>query len=540
MTTLRPRTPGGRYAGTFTGTGALTRFALRRERFPLVAWIVGGTMIYWSQAVALDAAYPQQADLDALARSMSGNAAMIAMAGPPRVLDTVAGQVAFQSSAFGMVVAGLMSMFLIGRHTRANEESGRDELIRSAVVGRYAPPMAAAVVTVIANILLGLAIAFSLIGYGLPGAGSIALGVGAGCAGLVFGAIALLAAQITSGTRSCYAITGAALAVSYLLRAVGDVGNGVLSWFSPLGWGQAMRPYDHEIWWPALLSLAVAAAIGLLAAQVLDRRDFGAGLVPPRPGPARAAESLHGAFGLAWRLQRGLLIGWALGMFFGGLSFGTIGNDVEDLLGEIDLDQVLGQNMGSMVDAFYAMAVAILAIITCAYTISAGLRPRAEESAGHAEPLLSTRLPRLRWLSGHAVIMLAGSAVVLALSGFGMGITYGLITGDLSQLITLTGAALAYLPAVWVLGAVTLLLFGFAPQATSAAWLGMVFCVVVLMFGATLKFPGWLMSLSPFDNLPLVPAQPFDAVPLLVTTGVALLLGAAGAFGFRRRDLETS
>lgn len=306
-----------RTPGTLIGTRVLARFALRRERFPLVAWIVGGTLVYWSQAVALDAAYPNQADLDALARSMSGNAAMIAMAGPPRVLDTVAGQVAFQSSAFGMVVAGLMSMFLIGRHTRSNEESGRDELIRSAVVGRYAPPTAAALVMVGANIVLGAAITLSLIGYGLPVAGSVALGVGATCAGWVFGAIALLAAQISATTRACYAITGAVLAVSYLLRAVGDVGNGVLSWLSPLGWGQAMRPYDGEIWWPAALSVAATVAIGFAAARVLDRRDFGAGLVPPRPGPARAAGSLHGTFGLAWRLQRGLLFGWAIGMFFG-------------------------------------------------------------------------------------------------------------------------------------------------------------------------------------------------------------------------------
>ena len=527
-------------SGTFTGTGVLTRFALRRERWPLPAWIIGGTLVYWSQAISLAAAYPDQAELDALARSMAGNAAMIAMAGPPRVLNTVEGQVAFQASAFGMVVAGLMSMFLIGRHTRANEESGRDELVRSGVVGRYAPPTAAIALMLTANVLLGLAVALSLIGYGLPAPGSCALGIGASCAGLVFGAIALLAAQISANTRTCYAITGAALAVAYLLRAVGDVGNGVLSWFSPLGWGQAMRPYDNELWWPALLSIVVAAGIGLAATRVLDRRDFGAGILPPRPGRARAAESLHGTFGLAWRLQRGLLIGWSVGMFAGGLAFGTIGNDVQDLLGELDLNQVLGQSTGSVVDAFYAMAVAILAIISAAYTISAALQLRSEEARGQAEPLLSTGLPRGRWLLSHTALTAAGSALVLALAGCGMGITYGLLTGDLGHLAELTWAALTYLPAVWVLGGLTVFLFGVAPQATMVAWPAMAFCVVVLMFGETLKFPDWLMNLSPFHNIPLVPAESFGAVPVLLTAVAAALLGAAGAFGFRRRDLQTT
>ena len=46
----------------------------------------------------------------------------------PRALNTIGGQVTWQATAFGAIVAGLMSMFLVGRHTRAEEESGRDEL----------------------------------------------------------------------------------------------------------------------------------------------------------------------------------------------------------------------------------------------------------------------------------------------------------------------------------------------------------------------------------------------------------------------------
>lgn len=331
----------GRYRGTFAGAGVLLRFYLRRERLPLVFWIAGETLVYWSQAVSVDYTYPTQAELDAVAASMGGNAAMVAMAGPPRVLNTLGGQVAFQASAFGMIIAGLMSMFLVGRHTRSNEETGRDELIRSGVVGRYASATAAAVLAALANIVAGAAIALSLTGYGLPAAGSVALGVGAACAGLVFLAIALLAAQITENTRTVYGITGTALAVAYVLRAVGDIGNGVLSWFSPLGWGQAMRPYAGEIWWPALLSVAVALFVGGVAVWLLNHRDFGAGLFPPRPGPARADDTLHGSFGLAWRLQRGSLLGWSIGMVATGAAFGTMGNDVEDLLGELDMSQVL-------------------------------------------------------------------------------------------------------------------------------------------------------------------------------------------------------
>ncbi|MFC7448099.1 ABC transporter permease [Rhodococcus daqingensis] len=525
---------------TLTGTATLTRFCFRRERFALVWWVLGGVFVYYSQAVGVDLAYPTQPELDAVAASMETNAAMVAMAGPPRALDTIGGQVAFQASAFGMIVAGLMSMFLIGRHTRSNEETGRDELIRSAVVGRHAPVAAAAIVAAVASVLYGAAVALSLIAYGLAAAGSIALGVGATCAGLVFAAIALLAAQVTESIRTVYGITGAAIGAAYVLRAVGDVGGGALSWLSPLGWGQAMRPYDGEIWWPALLSLVVAVAVGLAALRVLDHRDVGAGVFPPRPGPARAAQGLLGEFGLAWRLQRGTLAGWSGGLFLGGLAFGTIGNDVGDLLGDIDIGELLGQEGASMVDAFYAMAAAMLAMIGSAYTISSGLRLRSEEAAGRLEPLLSTALTRIRWVAGHAVIMLAGSALVLVLAGLGMGVMYGAIADDMAEVPRMLGATLAYLPAVWVLGGLTLLLFGLLPRFASAAWIGLAFCFFVLMFGATLKFPDWLMSVSPFDNLPLVPAVDFRVAPVLATTLVAAALCLVGAAAFRRRDIETN
>lgn len=205
---------------------------------------------------------------------------------------------------------------------------------------------------------------------------------------------------------------------------------------------------------------------------------------------------MRSAFGLAWRLQRGSLIGWSVGMLLAGLAFGSIGDDVGDLLGDVDLGEMLGQDVGSLVDAFYAMSAGLLALIGSAYTISAACA-RAEEAAGRVEPLLSTDLPRLRWLAGHLVIMLAGSAVVLALGGFGMGLMYGVMTGDMSQLLPLLGASLTYLPAVWVLGGITVVLFGFLPLATVGAWIALAFCFVVLMFGATLKFPDWLMSISP-------------------------------------------
>ena len=412
-------------------TGVLVRRFLRRDRWMFVWWGLGAALLYYSQAVSVKGLYATQAEFDRAARTMESNAAFIAMAGPARALNTVGGQVTWQATAFGALVAGLMSMFLVGRHTRAEEESGRDELLRAAAVERHAPMTAGVVVALLANVLLGLLVALSLISFPLAVADSVALGVGLTLCGWVFTGVALLAAQLTSSTRATYGLTGAVLGLAYVLRAVGDVGYPALTWLSPIGWYQAMHAFSGVRWWPALLLLATAAATLGGAYAVFGRRDFGDGVFPSRPGPARAPAGLRSGLGLAWRLHRGALLGWSLGLFFVGLAYGSLGSQVGDLVGDSETTRdVIAQGGTDLVDGFYATALLTLALLASGYAISAALRPRAEEEAGRVEALLATGLSRSAWQLGHLAIVVAGTLVVLLSGGLGLGVGYAGATGD--------------------------------------------------------------------------------------------------------------
>jgi ABC-2 type transport system permease protein len=523
---------------SLAGTGALLRFNLRRDRLMLLWWTLGGVLLYWSQAVSTKGLYPTQAEFDRAAEKMAGNAAFIAMAGPARALNTLGGQVAWQASAFGAILAGLMSMFLIGRHTRSEEESGRDELIRAGVVARYAPLVAASIVVVLANVLFGGLVAASLIGYGLAVPGSLNLGLAAALSGLTFGAVALVAAQLTEGTRAMYGITGAAIATSYVLRAVGDVGNGALSWLSPIGWGQAMHAFSGERWWPALISVAAVAILTVGALLLFARRDIGAGIWPAKPGPDRAGPRLHGSFGLAWRLQRGSLAGWVAGLFLIGLAYGAIGDDVKDLVGDSQFStDVFGQGGGSLVDSFYAAAALLLALMAAGFSISSVLRPRGEENDGRVETLLATALPRWKWALSHLVVTVCGTVAVVGSAGLGLGLGYALVTGDGSAVTRLFGATMPYVSAVLMLVAVTWLAYGLRPRWAAVGWLLLTFCVVVMLFGELLGFPQWVKDLSPFEHLALVPAQPFAWPPVLFLLAAAAAVGTAGFAALGHRDL---
>lgn len=520
-----------------TGTLTLLRFHLRRDRLMLTWRVLGGVLLYYSQAVSTDSLYATQAELDRAARGMESNVAFIAMAGPARALDTVGGQVAWQAAAFGAVVAGLMSMFLVVRHTRAEEESGRDELVRAAVVGRYAPVAAAALVVVVANVLLGSLVAASLLSYGLPGAGSWALGLAAALAGLVFGAVALVAVQVAEGSRAAVGMTCAAIAVAYLLRAVGDTGDGALSWLSPIGWGQSMRPYADESWWPALLSVAAVVVLAAVAVWLLDRRDLGSGLWATRPEPGRGR--LGSSWGLAWRLQRGSVVGWLVGLLLGGLAFGSIGDDVGDLVGDSNFSQdVFAQGGGSIVDSFYATLAVMLGLLAAGFTISSVLRLRGEESDHFAELLLSTGLCRRRWAVSHLAVAVVGTVAVVAAGALGLGLGFALVTGDVGTAATFAAAASAYVVPALVLGGVTTLAWSLRSAWARAGWVLLVFGLVVLLFGATLQLPAWLMDLSPFNALALVPAESFSPGPWIGQAVLVAVLGIAGIAALERRDID--
>ncbi|GAW48228.1 MULTISPECIES: ABC transporter permease [unclassified Nocardioides] len=522
-----------------TGTLVLLRAFLRRDRWMYLWWPVGIAILYVSQGWSVDGLYATQAEFDKAAAGMENNAALIAMAGPARALNTTGGQVTWQSAAFGAILVGLMSMFIVGRHTRAEEETGRDELLRAAPVGRHAAMTAAVLDAGLANLVVGAVTGAGLVAYGLAPADSIGLAAGLTLCGWSFTGTALVAAQLTTSTRAAYGLAGAVIGLSYALRALGDISAAALSWMSPIGWYQAMHAFSGLRWWPGLLLLAGAGITVAVGYAVFDRRDFGSGVLPARPGPARASRSLGTGLGLAWRLQRAALAAWAVGLLLGGLAFGTMGDDVGDLVGDSQTsrDLVL-QGSGDIVDGFYAMLIVMLAMLAAGFAISSALRPRGEEDAGRVEVLLATALPRSTWLAGHVAVTVAGTLTVLVLAGAGLGTSYALVTGDGSAVARMTVELLMTAPAVLVLAGFARLLHGLLPRAALLAWLALLLSYVVLIFGELLDLPQWFQDLSPFEHLALVPVEPFRWTPFLVLAAVAAALSVAGQIAFRRRDVH--
>jgi ABC-2 type transport system permease protein len=530
---------------TLTGTRALAKLAGRRDRIMLVAWIYVLTALIAGTAYSFRKLFPTAAGRTEFAVSAGHNPALLSLYGP-LYGNSIGSLTAWRYGGFAALGAGLMSIFIVVRHTRADEETGRLELVGSAVVGRNAPLTAALLIAAGANIGLAVLISAGLILLGLPAAGSISLALAIAGSGLVFTAVAAVCAQVAGTARTARGLALIVIGVTYLLRAIGDSsgphGPRWLTWLSPIGWAELIRSFGAIRWWvlalPVVLAVIVAAAAALLAV----RRDYDAGLLPQRPGPARASGSLRSPFALAVRLQLGSLIAWVIGAVIYGFIVGSAAKGIGGLLGSSQIRHIVLQLGGksALTDAYLAAIMGFNGLIAAGYAVSAVLRLRSEETSGHADPVLATGASRLGWGASHLVIAVFGTALILVMTGLAAGLGYAARSGGTGEIAPLIVAGLSQLPAALVIGGVAAAVFGLAPAASVAAgWSALGVAVLMLFLGAALKLPQPILDISPFQHLPKLPGGTVLAAPLIWLSAIALVLGLAGLAGLRRRDIVT-
>jgi ABC-2 type transport system permease protein len=528
-------------SGGFVGLTEVLRLIVRRDRIRLALWIAVVAAMTIATAAAFARLFATGLARSVLGSGITSNPALTALVGPAFDATTTGGLTAWRAGGIGAVLASLMSLLTVIRHTRAEEEAGRRELLESGAIGRHAVQGAALVTAWAANLLLAATVTVGLAAIGLRPASAAALGLSFALAGSTFAAIAAVAAQLAATARAATGIAAAVLGLSFLARAVGDAsGVTALSWASPIGWAQRVRPFAGERWWVFALAATAVAALAAVAFTLSSRRDLGGGLLPARPGPESAGKRLAGPLGLAWRLQRGSLLAWAVALAGIGAALGSVARSVLELLESTPRLRVLLGGDPDLISAFFATTLRVVGVLAAAQAIQAVLRLQAEEDAGRTEPVLAAAVARWRWAASHLVFATVGPALALAAAGAAAGLVHGLRGGGGPTLPALALGALVQLPAVWVLGGLALALHGLAPRWTAAAWAALVALLLVEQLGRLLGLGAWILALSPFAHLPQVPGADVSPAPLAALVAVAGALAAAGLVGLRRRDIGAS
>ena len=293
------------------GTGSLTWLALRRDRFKLPAYVLGLALLTLGMLAGIGGQNRQ---------ALVDEAELFASTPALRIFGVASGAsegatTMIRGYLLLAVLAALMSALSVVRHTRQNEETGRAELVGAAVVGRHAGLAAALGITVGANIALAAAIGLAGIVAGQPTVGSFTAGMATGALGIVFAAVAAVTVQLSSTTRGASGLAAAILGLAFVVSGVGNMlghadasGLRLVSawpaWLSPMGWGQQMRPFGGDNWWPLLLcalafvvSSARRACSPPGATSEAASSPSGAGTPMHRPGSSARSGSSGGCNG---------------------------------------------------------------------------------------------------------------------------------------------------------------------------------------------------------------------------------------------------
>lgn len=495
------------------------------------------------EVVSYEQAYPDDASRAQLAQ-LSDSAAVRALQGVPHAIETTGGFVAWDAGWFLAVVVSIWAVLVTTRLLRAEEDTGRADLVLSRPIRPVRLLMAQLAVVAGVVLAFGATVAGSLVAHGIPVGGSLLFGAGLSGVGLTFTGVAALAAQLLDLRRRAVSVTLGVLGLSFVLRMYANTSDdrAWLLHLTPLGWLDRLRPFGDDRWVGLLPMLVVPALLVVLAARERALRDSGAARLAGREHRAPRLRLLGGPVVFGWRTTTGVLIAWSIGVALFGVVLGSVVSAVVDLIeGDPEyasaLEQ-LGIDVSNPAEGFLSVMAITLAMVFGLYVSWRIGALRTEEATGRLEHLLVRPVRRTTWLTGSYALAVVAAAVV-ALAGCA-GIWLGARIGgtDLGWWDA-SLPLLATLPVAVLFAGIGVLAFGAVPRLTVAVPVTLVVLAYVLeLLGTVLSLPDWVLDLSPFRWLPRPPLEPWTAGPSLALCGIGLATAAAGVALFSRRDLS--
>lgn len=532
------------------GAWVLLRFQLRRERWILPVWIVGIIGLLAAAGTAVAREFGGDQERFALAAVAAGNPAFLFLRGLPDGSETGA-LVFFQTFAFLAVLTGLMNVFAVVRHTRADEERGRSEQLAATPIPRTSELATALVVALLANLALALGSLIVCLALGFGVSASVVTGLAVGSVGVAFAGLAAVCAQIAPSPRGANGLGAGLVGAAYLVRGIGDalgtatdathVDPSWISRLSPIGWAQASAPFSDADGYPLLVPIVLGIGAATLALAIRSHRDLGTSMVPETAG--RPAWRRPSALRLAFRQQRASILGWAVGGAILGSFAGLLAPLVAEAVKSNDaLADLIGRLVpGLQVDTGTLFTIALLGIaglLATAAGVQTLIRMRGDEAEDRAEALLSARLSRARWLGWQVLTAAVAVLGVALVAGLSAGISLTLAHRDVGQLWTALGMVFVELPAGSVFVGLTALAFAVVPRATIAMGWGLLVIGLALgQLGDLLGIPEWLQVISPFSHVPAVPLEPVDPIPMVILLAITAGLLVGAVFALRRRDI---
>jgi len=521
---------------------AIARRTLAESRVRDACFAAFFLLFAFANPVGYRHTYPTLAERLAFARSFGTNKAVELFYGVPRDLISVGGFTAWRFGGFAAILTAVWGLLAGVRALRAEEDAGRQELVLAAAVSRRTAYLAAVAALAGGCVLMWLAIFVGLAATRLSAGGSAYLALVTVSPAAVFAGVGSLASQLAPTRRIALELGSAALAAAYLLRVVADLsgGLGALRWVTPLGWPEELRAFANPRPAVLLLPALTTAVLVTTAGTIAARRDVGSAILRGRDRAEPNRRFLSSPTALAFRLGRGSLAAWLVGIglfaaIAGILSTSFTTADISENLRE-QLSKLGGANITTPAGAigfYFLLFILAISLYACAQVATV----RREEADQQLETLFALPVGRRRWLLARLGLAAAGAAA--------LALTAALLSwaGAASQnahvsFWRLLEAGVNCLPTTLLFVGLAALAFALLPRAATGIAYGLVTLAFVWdLFGSLLGAPKWLLDATPFQRIGLVPSQPFRAADAAAMLAVAVVSALAGVQLFARRDL---
>ena len=478
------------------------------------------------------------------------------LAGKPVNVETLGGYLSYKYGYFFPLIISLWSIIALSGTLAAEARRGSLEFLAAT-----AKPRRRIALQKLSGHLVGLAIVMIVTFVallvvdatveGLPGdqisvEASVGYAVWLCLLGLAAGSVAFALGPFV-GRGSAAGVAGAVMFGGFILSgyqaaipAIAPFAN--LTWW---GWTANHIPLANQFDWVSLVPVAIFTLILLIVGvEAFVRRDIGATNPIPSPSLPRALVGLRGPAGRAIGHNLPSALGWGLGIGAFGLAIAGSGSSFLEQLNEApDFVRVLNQifpgfdigSVGGFLQLLFVEFGLILAGLAAA-TLVAGWA--SDETSGRLEFLLASPLSRVRWVVAGGVAVVVGAVIVTVISAAGIAIGAVMAGSEVSGPVL--GSLVLGLYAA-ALGGVGVAIGGLIKTSIAAPAVAIITIVTwfIDILGPAFDLPDALQQVALTSHYGFTMLGDWD--PVGIVTSVVLVVGgvAVGAWGFRRRDLQS-
>ena len=472
------------------------------------------------------------------------NPAVAALEGRISALSSAGAFVEWKMATFVLLAVATWGAISATRVTRLAEDEGTWDQLVLGTTSRAAVLWQGVAVLAEAGLLLGFASSLLFLVSGAAVVDTLLFALGLVAALWMGAALGLVSAQVVAPRRVSSQAGASVVMAMELIRIAADASTHTLGWrnASFFGWIEDAGAFDHHHPLVLVPALVVPLLLAVLAWFMQGRRDVGRALWVHGDERHPATRLLGSALTFALRERRTNWQVWTAGFVL--LSF-VVGYLTHALIilastnhqfvalldrwGFSAMVRGIGFVAGTGTQFSFALAMFVVAWVT---------QLASDELSGRLDTPFAAGPRRSTWLLG--VVVTGTIAVVL---------TALLTAGVLWLGVEVSGSALAFSSILEALGsALTLLPFviglcvalcAWFPRGAFATATGLLSTgFIVGLLGPVLHWPHWLVGLSPFHYLRMVPLQSPDWSGLAIVDGIGLVVGLAAAVTFTRRDLR--